>query len=104
MREFKEIWKEIPTSWKWAFFICMAVTIGLLVAGFIAPPPGQIDESVFRGCFIISIYPTLFTVFICILRGLHVHYDIKGGKITVGSKENKEDNNNETTSEESNEG
>lgn len=86
MQDFKEIWKEIPTSWKWAFFICMSVTIGLLVGGFITPPPGEIDDSIFKGCFIISIYPTLFTVFICVLRGLKVHYDIKEGKITVNSK------------------
>lgn len=86
MQDFKEIWKEIPTSWKWAFFICMSVTIGLLIGGFITPPPGEIDDSIFKGCFIISIYPTLFTVFICVLRGLKVHYDIKEGKITVNSK------------------
>ena len=86
MQDFKEIWKEIPTSWKWAFFICMSVTIGLLIGGFITPPPGEIDDSIFKGCFIISVYPTLFTVFICVLRGLKVHYDIKEGKITVNSK------------------
>ena len=86
MQDFKEIWKEIPTSWKWAFFICMGATIGLLIGGFITPPPGEIDDSIFKGCFIISVYPTLFTVFICVLRGLKVHYDIKEGKITVNSK------------------
>lgn len=102
MQDFKDIWKEIPTSWKWAFFICMTVTIALLVGGFITPPPGEIDESIFKGCFIISIYPTLFTIFICTLRGMHVHYDIKGGKITVGTKR-KEDQEDETITEESNE-
>ena len=95
MREFKEIWKEIPNSWKWTFFVCMATTIGLLIGGFITPPPGEIDDSIFKGCFIISIYPTLFTVFICVLRGLHVHYDIKEGKLTVNTKKD------ETTTEES---
>lgn len=97
MKDFREIWKEIPNSWKWAFFICMSITIGLLIGGFIIPPTGEIDESVFKGCFIISIYPTLFTAFICILRGLHVRYDIKEGKLTVNTKKD------ETTAEESTE-
>lgn len=100
MRDFKEIWKEIPTSWKVAFFICMSATIGLLIWGFITPPPGEINDSILKGCFIISIYPFLFTLFICVLRGLNVHYDIKDGKITVSSK--KKDND-ETASEENHE-
>ena len=103
MQEFKEIWKEIPTSWKVSFFICLATTLGLLIGGFLLPPPGEIDDSVFKGCFIISIYPTLFTVFICVLRGMRVHYDIKEGKITVNTKR-KATEENETTTEESNEG
>ena len=101
MQEFNEIWKELPTSWKVAFFLCLTVTLGLLIGGFILPPPGEIDGSVFKGCFIISIYPTLFTIFICVLRGMNVHYDIKEGKITVNTK-HKEAEENETTIEEGN--
>lgn len=86
MKEFSIIWEEIPTSWKVSFFLCMAVTIGMLLGGFVLPPPGEIHSSVFKGCFIVCIYPTLFTIFICVLRGLHVHYDIKEGQITIGSE------------------
>ena len=94
MRDFKDVWNEVPNSWKAAFFICMGVTIGLLFWSFITPPPGDINDNVLKACFIISIYPTLFTLFICVLRGLNVHYDIKEGKITVNSKKD------ETTIEE----
>jgi len=97
MKDFREIWQQIPASWKWVFFICLTATLGLLVGGFISPPPGEIDESIFKACFILVIYPTLITVFICVLRGMKVHYDIKEGKISVNSKSN------ETTAEEGNE-
>lgn len=101
MKDFREIWKEIPVGWKWTFFLCMGATIGLLTWGFITPPPGEVHDSVLKSCFIISIYPTLFTTFICVLRGLNVHYDIKDGKITIGSKKKEEED--ETCTEENNE-
>lgn len=85
MKELSEIWLNIPLSWKITFFICLGVTIVLLIAGFILPPPGKVDESVFKACAIISIYPTLFTIFICILKGMNVNYNIKEGKFTVTS-------------------
>lgn len=88
MADFKEIWEGIPFSWRFAFFACMAATIGLLIGGFILPPPGEIDRSILEACFVIVIYPTLFTVFICVLRGLKVRYDIKGGRVTIGDKQN----------------
>lgn len=100
MTDFKEIWNGIPRSWKWAFFTCMLTTIGLLIAGFICPPPGEINRSIIEACFIIIIYPTLFTAFICVLRGMRVHYDIKEGQITINSKRKE----NETPTEENNEG
>lgn len=84
MTDFRDIWKGIPRSWKFVFFICMGATIGLLVGGFILPPPGEIDRSILEACFVIVIYPTLFTAFICVLRGMKVHYDIKEGQITIG--------------------
>lgn len=100
MRDFKEVWKEVPLSWRVAFFICMGITILLLVYGFITPPPGEIHNSVLKACFIISVYPTLFTLFICILRGFNVHYDIKQGKVTVDSR--KKDIENEINIKENN--
>lgn len=101
MKDFRLIWREIPVSWKVAFFLCLGVTIALLVWGFITPPPGEVDDSILRSCFLISIYPVLFTLFICVLRGLNVHYDIKGGQITIGNNKKKEVN--ETTTEENHE-
>lgn len=98
MKDLKEVWSEIPISWKIAFFVCLGVTIGLLVAGFIIHPPGQIDDSVFKACGIIAIYPTLFTALICALKGMGVKLNTKLGELTVGKDEN-----NETITEENQE-
>lgn len=37
--------KRITTS-QWIFWICLVVSIGLCIAGFILPPTGVIDGSV----------------------------------------------------------
>ena len=89
MKDLKEIWTEVPLSWKIAFFICLGATLGLLTAGFITPPPGEVDDSILKACFMISVYPTLFTAFICVLRGMKIHYDIKDGEITINSAKQK---------------
>jgi hypothetical protein len=33
----------------WAFAVCLAVSIGLIVGGFFVPPKGVIDGSVLKG-------------------------------------------------------
>lgn len=83
MKNLKVLWDNIPTSWKVTLFICLGVTLGLLITGFLLPPMGTIDPSVFKACGIIAIYPTLFTVFICALMGMDISYDIKEGKVKI---------------------
>ena len=68
----------------------MAVSIALLFFGFISPPQGKIDASVIQACFLILIYPTLYTVFILVLRGINVHWDIKNGHIMLNKEQEDE--------------
>lgn len=41
------------------FWICLIVTIGLLIGGFFAPPMGSIDGSVLTGCGLLFAFGTL---------------------------------------------
>lgn len=50
----KQVLKKGATFW-----ICLVVTIGLLVAGFIVPPTGVIDGSVLKGVGILFAFATL---------------------------------------------
>lgn len=37
-----------------AFWVVITICIGLGIGGFIAPPPGQIDDSVLKYCLILG--------------------------------------------------
>lgn len=51
--------KSIPRVDKVVFFICLFVTIGLLVGGFFVPPMGIIDGSVLTAGGIIFAFAAL---------------------------------------------
>ena len=63
----KEQRKTIP------FWICLIVSIGLLVGGFYAPPMGVIDGSLLTAIGEILLFPTLLYAF----RALELGYKIK---------------------------
>ena len=82
-----------------AFWVCLSLSIGLIVAGFCMPPHGEIDGSVLTACGILFAFATLETVHHAIRKG--VDAKVKHGKteLTVGDF-NKDKNENEDEYEE----
>lgn len=67
-----------------AFWVCLSLSIALIVAGFCVPPHGEIDGSVLTACGILFGFATLEVVHIAIKRG--VDAKVKHGKteVTIG--------------------
>lgn len=45
-----------------SFWVCLVISIGLIIGGFFCPPLGSIDGSVLTAVGIMFLYPTLSTV------------------------------------------
>lgn len=58
-KEIKEKLERKCFSCKVVFGVCLAMTIGLLIAGFSVPPPGVIDGSVLKGASILFAFAAL---------------------------------------------
>jgi len=53
-----------------AVIILSAVSVGLMVAGFIVPPTGVIDGSVLTACGLLAVFAALFVVTYAIDKGV----------------------------------
>lgn len=63
------------------------ITILLLVAGFILPPPGQIDNSVLIASGILFAFAGLTVILFAIRKKIHTSFDYKDVHIEVGDKD-----------------
>ena len=81
-----------------AFWVCLSLSIGLIVAGFCVPPHGEIDGSVLTACGILFAFATLETVHIAIRKGVDAKVKHGQTEVTVGdlNKDKTEDNGAET--------
>ena len=77
-----------------AFWVCLSLSIGLIVAGFCVPPHGEIDGSVLTACGILFAFATLETVHIAIRKGVDAKVKHGQTELTVGdlNKDKTEDN------------
>lgn len=64
-----------------AFWVCLGLSIAMMVAGFLVPPTGQIDGSVLTATGILFGFATLEVVHIAIRKG--VDAKVQHGKTTV---------------------
>lgn len=67
------------------FWVCLSVSIALIVAGFLVPPTGKIDGSVLTALGELFAYPALYTLWLAIRNGGKAH--VRHGKtsLSVGS-------------------
>ena len=81
-----------------AFWVCLSLSIALIVAGFCVPPHGEIDGSVLTACGILFGFATLETVHIALKKGVDAKVRHGQTELTVGdlNKEKNEDNGAET--------
>ena len=79
-----------------AFWVCLSLSIALIVAGFCVPPHGEIDGSVLTACGILFAFATLETVHIAIKKGVDAKVKHGNTELTVGdlnSEKNQGDEN-----------
>lgn len=67
---------EKCTDCKIIVFLCLLISVGLMVAGFCVPPTGVIDGSVLKGCGILF----LFAALIVGGHAIELGYDLKVSK------------------------
>ena len=81
-----------------AFWVCLSLSIALIVAGFCVPPHGEIDGSVLTACGILFGFATLEVVHIAIRKGVDAKVRHGQTELTVGdlNKKKNEDNGAET--------
>ena len=77
------------------FWLCLVVSIGMEVAGFIVPPTGVIDSSVLKGVGLLLAFPTLWCVYLAINKGIDAKMTIGKASIEI----NNPDDDNKTTNE-----
>lgn len=67
-----------------AFWVCLSISIALVVAGFLVPPTGEIDGSVLTAVGELFGFATLEVVYIAIKKGIDAN--IRHGKteVTIG--------------------
>lgn len=67
-----------------AFWVCLSLSIALIVAGFCVPPHGEIDGSVLTACGILFAFATLETVHIALKRGVDARVKHGQTELTIG--------------------
>lgn len=63
------------------FWVCLSVSIALIVAGFCVPPTGQIDGTVLTAVGELFGFAALYTLWIAILKGTNAK--VRHGKTSL---------------------
>ena len=67
-----------------AFWVCLVISLSLIIAGFIVPPTGKIDGSVLTAVGELFGFATLFVVFKSIGRGVNAKIQHGKTSMTIG--------------------
>ena len=88
IKQIKDKWKNAGKGWKVAFYISQTVAIGLIIAGFFAPPVGVISGSVLTAVGELFMFPTLYAAVHIIMSGQDLK--IQKGDFTISSNQDEE--------------
>lgn len=75
------------------FWVSFLLCSGLLIAGFLVPPTGKIDGSVLTGVGELFAFPTLWTVWHGIDKGIDAKLTHGNTSVTIGDMKGKEQDN-----------
>ena len=67
-----------------AFWVCLMLSISLIVAGFIVPPLGDIHGSVLTAVGLLFAFATLFEVHIAMKKGIDARLRLGDTELSVG--------------------
>lgn len=70
------------------FWVSFALCAGLIIAGFLVPPMGVVDGSVLTSVGELFAFPTLWTVWHAIDRGIDAKMKIGKAVVTLGDFNN----------------
>lgn len=90
MREMKEIVME-AVHHNWAFWVCLLVSVFLLITSFFIPPKAVIDGSVLAAVGELFGFAALANISAAIAKGIDAKVEHNGTSITIGDL-NKEEN------------
>lgn len=82
------------------FWVCFLLCAGMLIAGFIVPPTGKIDGSVLTGVGELFAFPTLWTVWHGIDKGIDARLRHGNTELSIGDLDKTQTKTNEDEYEE----
>lgn len=71
----------------WVFWICLGVSIFLIIGGALVPPPFVVDSSIFIAVGELFAFATLGTLSVAIDKGLDARIRHNDTELTIGSLE-----------------
>lgn len=77
---------------QWCFAICFAVSVLLIVTGFLMPPKGEIDGSVLTAVGELLLFPSLAFGFRAIMAGMELHITKGDTHIEISKDDDDDDN------------
>lgn len=82
----------------WAFWVCLLVSVFLIVTSFFIPPKAVIDGSVLAAVGELFGFAALANISAAIAKGIDAKVEHNGTSITIGdlNKEKEKENNNDT--------
>ena len=87
----KEIVKE-AVHHNWAFWLCLLVSIFLIVTSFFIPPMAVVDGSILACVGELFAFAALGNISAAIAKGMDAKIEHNGTSLTVGDLNNKEEN------------
>lgn len=70
----------------WTAIFLSFVSAGLIIAGIIIPPPGELHPSVIQGVGLLTILVAIFFAWDATVRGLNAKFEHGKTKVSVGGK------------------
>ena len=67
-----------------AFWLCLSLSIALIVSGFCVPPTGKIDGSVLTSVGLLLAFATLYEAHLAIVKGVDARFRHGKSELTVG--------------------
>lgn len=93
MKKLKMLYADLN---KTAFWVCLAISVILMVIAFFTPPTAVIDASVIGACGELFGFSALGTVVTAVEKGRSVTVSKGNVNVTVGDEDDSETNNEET--------
>ena len=70
----------------WTAIVLALIGAGLLIAGMVIPPPGELHPSVIQGFGLLTVMVAIFFAWDATVRGLNAKFEHGKTKVSVGGK------------------